>query len=167
MCGSPAVFPPYRQVPGRSVLSRVCLREDRYILRWPSVVLRWLRIGRYVADTIRQLPLAAGPSLSRINQVLFTNVPTVADNLSKYGCFDWIYVSLPLCPFVLMGTSSSLGCGISAISNQLVAGSIIVMHIKSITVLSLPLMVYGPRRPTHNTFQGVVMASFASSFPYL
>jgi hypothetical protein len=66
MCGSPAVFPPYRQVPGRSVLSRVCLREDRYILRWPSVVLSWLRIGRYVADTIRQLPLAAGPSLSRI-----------------------------------------------------------------------------------------------------
>ena len=73
---------------------------------------------------------------------------------------------LPLCPFVPMGISSSLGChvGNTAISNQLVAGSMIVTHIKSISVLSLPLRVYGPMRSTH---KGVVMASFAGSFPYL
>ena len=56
LCGSPAEIPSYGQFPGRSVLSRGCLRADGYILRWPSVVLSWLRIGRYVADTIRQLP---------------------------------------------------------------------------------------------------------------
>jgi hypothetical protein len=58
----------YGKVPGRSVLSRVCLRMDGYILHWPSIVLSWLQIGRYVADTIRQLPLTADPSLSRNDQ---------------------------------------------------------------------------------------------------
>jgi hypothetical protein len=56
LCGSLTEIPSYGQVPGRSVLSRESLRMDGYILRWPSVVLSWLRIGRYVADTIRQLP---------------------------------------------------------------------------------------------------------------
>jgi hypothetical protein len=89
--------------------------------------------------------------------------------MSKYGCFCWICVHLPLCSFVSMGISYSLGCDInhSTISNQLVARSIIVMHIKSITVLSLLLWVYGPIRSTHNAPYGVVMASFASSFPHL
>ena len=84
------------------------------------------------------------------------NALTVADALSKYGCFCWICLSLPLCPFIPMGISSSLGCDIgnSTISNQLVAGSIIMMHIKSITVLSLPLRVYGPMRSTHNAPMG-------------
>jgi hypothetical protein len=103
-----------------------------------------------------------------LNQVLLTNVLTVADDLPKYGCFCWICLSLPLCPSVPMGISSSLGCDIgnSTISNQLVAVSIIVMHIKLITVLSLPLRVHGPTRSTHNASQGVVMTSFAGSFPY-
>jgi hypothetical protein len=67
----------------------------------------------------------------------------------------------------LMGILSSLGCDIgnSAILNQLVAGSIIVMHIKSITVLSLPLRVYGPMRSMHNSSQGVVMARFSGYSP--
>ena len=104
-----------------------------------------------------------------LNQVLLTNVPTVADDFSKYGCFCWICLALPLCFFVSMGISSSLGCdiGSSTILNQLVRGSIIVMHIKLITVLSLPLRVYDPMRSTHNASQGVVMASFAGSYPYL
>ena len=102
-----------------------------------------------------------------LNQVLFANVLTVADDLSKYGCFCWICVSLPLRPFVPMGISSTrCDIGNSTISNQLVAGSIIVTHIKSITVLSLPLRVYGPMRSTHSASQGLVMASFAGSFPY-
>ena len=63
----------------------------------------------------------------------------------------------------------SLGCDIgnSIILIQLVAGSIIVMHIKSNTFFSLPLQMYGHMRSTHNVSQGVVMASFAGSFPYL
>jgi hypothetical protein len=68
-----------------------------------------------------------------------------------------------------MGISSSLGCDISnsEISNQLVAGLIIVMHIRSITVLSLFFGAYGHMRSAHNASQGVVMAIFAVCFPYL
>ena len=67
-----------------------------------------------------------------LNQVLFTNVLTVADDFSKYGCLWSIFLSLPLCPFVPVRISSSLGCDIgnSAILNQLEAGPIIVMHIQ-------------------------------------
>ncbi len=103
-----------------------------------------------------------------LNEVLLTDVPIVADYLSKYSCLCCICLSLPLCPFVPLGISSSC-CDVSnsTISNQLVAGLIIMMHIKSITVLSLPLRVYGSMRSTHNASQGVVMASFAASFPYL
>ena len=53
--------------------------------------------------------------------------------------------------------------GRSTISNQLVAGSNIVRHVKLILELSLPLRVYGPIRSTHNAFQGVVMTSFCGT----
>ncbi len=53
--------------------------------------------------------------------------------------------------------------GGSTISNQLVAGSTIVRHIKSILEPSLPLRVYRPMRSTHNTSQGVVMTSFCGT----
>ena len=101
-----------------------------------------------------------------LNQVLFISILTVADDLSKYSSLFWLCLSLPFCSFVPMGISSSLGCDIgnSAFSKQLVAGSIIVMHIKSITVLSFPLKVYGPMRSTHNASQGVVMASLPAVF---
>ena len=106
--------------------------------------------------------------MSLQNQVLLTNVPTVADNLSKYHCFCWICLPLPLYLFVPMGIRSSLGCDISDSGiSKLVAGSIIVMHITSITVLSFPFRVYGPMRLTQNAFQVMMMASFAGSFPYL
>ena len=102
----------------------------------------------------------------RQNHVRFTNVLTVADDLSKYGSFCWICVSLPLRPFVPMGISST-GCDIgnSTISNQLVAGSIIVTHIKSITVPSCPFRVYGPIRSTHKSSQGFVITR--GNLPYL
>ena len=76
-----------------------------------------------------------------------------------------------LCPFAPLypWEYQALCCDIgnSTISNQLVAGSIIVTHIKSICVLSLPLRVYGPMRSTHNASQGLVIASFVGSLPYL
>ncbi len=70
---------------------------------------------------------------------------------------------LPLSAFVCYLATTSLSfwnfcC--STISNQLVAGSIIVRHIKSILEPSLPLRVYEPMRSTHNASQGVVMTSF-------
>ena len=49
-------------------------------------------------------------------------------------------------------------------SNQLEAGSTIVRHIKSISVLSLPLRVYGPMRSTHNASQGFVMTNLGAVF---
>ncbi len=57
--------------------------------------------------------------------------------------------------------------GNSAILNQLEAGSIIVRHIKSICVPSLPLRVYGPIRSTHSASHGVMTTSFEGSLPYL
>ncbi len=51
-------------------------------------------------------------------------------------------------------------------SNQPVAGSIIVTHIKSISVPSLPLRVYGLMRSTHRVSQGFKTTSFVGSLPY-
>ena len=76
-------------------------------------------------------------------------------------------MSLPVGPFVPIGSSSSGSCdtGNSTISNQLVAGSIIVTHIKFICVMSLALRVYGPMRSTQSASQGLMMASFVDSLP--
>ena len=77
------------------------------------------------------------------------------------------YASLVLlCVFALVllsevGGSSTTGS--STISNLLEAGSIIVRHIKSISVPSLPLSVYGPIKSTHTAFQGVMVASLVGS----
>ncbi len=46
------------------------------------------------------------------------------------------------------------------VSNQLIAGSIMVRHMKLKLVLYLPLRVYYPMRCTHNTLWGVIMNSF-------
>ena len=76
---------------------------------------------------------------------------------------------LPLSAFVCCLATTSLSFwsfGSSTISNQLVAGSIIVRHIKSILEPSLLLRVYGPMRSTHNAPQGVVMTSFGGTCPY-
>jgi hypothetical protein len=53
--------------------------------------------------------------------------------------------------------------GIYIVSNQLIAGSIMVRHMKLILVLSLPLRVYYLRRCTHNSLWGVIMNSFDST----
>jgi hypothetical protein len=50
------------------------------------------------------------------------------------------------------------------ISNQLEAGSIVVRHIKSISVPSLPRSVYGPIKSTHTASQGVMVASLVGIF---
>jgi hypothetical protein len=64
-----------------------------------------------------------------------------------------------------MGVMVSI-TGNSTNPNHLDAGSIIVRHIKSICVPSLPFRVYGPIRLIHNASQGVEMTSLVGSLPY-
>ena len=52
------------------------------------------------------------------------------------------------------------------VSNQLIAGSIMVRHMILILVLSLPLRVYYLMRCTHNALWGVIMNSFDSTISY-
>ncbi len=54
------------------------------------------------------------------------------------------------------------------ISNQPVAGSIIVMHFKGgiLTPFMLLLILYGPMRLTHSQSHGIVAASFSGKLPY-
>jgi hypothetical protein len=47
--------------------------------------------------------------------------------------------------------------------DQLVAGSIMVRHMKLILVLFLPLSVYYLMRCTHNALWGVIMTSYDST----
>jgi hypothetical protein len=52
------------------------------------------------------------------------------------------------------------------VSNQLIAGSIMVRHMILILVLSLPLRVYYLMRCTHNALWGVIMNNFDSILSY-
>jgi hypothetical protein len=52
------------------------------------------------------------------------------------------------------------------VSNQLIAGSIMVRHMILILVLSLLLRVYYLMRCTHNALWGVIMNSFDSTISY-
>jgi hypothetical protein len=84
-----------------------------------------------------------------------------AEDLSKYKSVSLVFLFITLLPLISLWSFGS-----STISNQLVAESIIVRHIKLILEPSLPLRVYGPMRPTHNAFQGVIMTSFGGTCPY-
>ncbi len=52
------------------------------------------------------------------------------------------------------------------VSNQLIAGLIIVRHMILVLVLSLLLRVYYLMRCTHNALRGVIMNSFDSTLTY-
>ncbi len=75
-----------------------------------------------------------------------------------------VYCPYALVPMGMVGLSTTSN---STILSQLVAGSIIVKHIKSISVLSLPLRVYGPIRSTHSASQGLRITNLVGSLPYL
>ncbi len=96
-----------------------------------------------------------------LNQVLYTRLLICAEVLSKYKSASLVFLFVTLLPLVSLWSFGS-----STISNQLVAGSIIVRHIKSILEPSLPLRVYKPMRSTHNASQGVVMTSFYGTCPH-
>ncbi len=77
-----------------------------------------------------------------------------------------VYVALfYLCPY--WGQSIFMTVGSYIVSNQLIAGSIMVRHMKLILVFSLPLRVYYLMRCTHNALWGVIMNSFDSIESYL
>jgi hypothetical protein len=87
-----------------------------------------------------------------LNQVLHTRLLICAEGLSNVMSASLVFLFVTLLPLVSLWSFGS-----STILNQLVAGSIIVRHIKSILEPSLPLRVYGPMRSTHNTSKEVVM----------
>ena len=68
---------------------------------------------------------------------------------------------------VTKGITATVVNSSSHISNQLEAGPIIFINIKSVSVPSLPSKVYDPIWSTINASQVFVMASFAGSFPSL
>jgi hypothetical protein len=65
------------------------------------------------------------------------------------------------CPY--WGKSTFVTVGIFIMLNQLVAGSIMVRHMKLILLLSLPLRVHCLTRSTHNALWVVIMTSFDST----
>jgi hypothetical protein len=79
-----------------------------------------------------------------LNRNLLTNRAMRSELFSKISSAT--SNSLPFTCVVL----SCLTNGNSTISNQLDAGPIMVRTMKSMTVPSLPLRVYGPTRSTHN-----------------
>ncbi len=98
--------------------------------------------------------------------------------INERANLHWWFIKICFCRFIIyvstLTTFSPVGIAelnsatsSSTISNQLVAGSIIVTHIKSISVLFLPLRVYGSIRSTKRVSQGFEITSFVGCFPYL
>jgi hypothetical protein len=79
--------------------------------------------------------------------------------------FKWVCM-LPYLPLPLLGTVNDVTVNSFIVSNQLVAGSIMVRHMKLILVLSLPLRVYCLMRSIINALWGVIMTSFDSTWLY-
>ena len=98
---------------------------------------------------------------------VLTKLLIMADDSSKYGTFGVLCAEVPLHPRVPVGTAESSTTGNSMISSQLVARSIIVRHIKSISVPSYPLRVYGQMRSAHRASQGFLITTLVGTLPYL
>ncbi len=77
----------------------------------------------------------------------------------------WVFCCLIYpCPY--WGQSIFVTVGNYIVSNQLIAGSIMVRHLILIFVLSLPLRVYYLMRCTHNALWWVIINSFDSTISY-
>ncbi len=86
--------------------------------------------------------------------------------LQVKDCLKWVCMLLYYpCPY--WGQSIFVTVSNYIVSNQLIAGSIMVRHMILILVSSLPLRVYYLMRCcTHNTLWGVIMNSFDSTISY-
>jgi hypothetical protein len=77
-----------------------------------------------------------------LKQVLYTRLLICADDLSNVVSDSLVYLLyVTFLTLPLVGTVNLVTVGSCTISNQLVAQSIIVRHMKSILVLSWPLRV--------------------------
>jgi hypothetical protein len=85
--------------------------------------------------------------------------------LQEKDCLKWVCM-LPFYPCPSWGQSIFVTVGNYIVSNQLIAGSIMVRHMILILVLSLPLRVYYLMSCTHNALWGVIMNSFDSTISY-
>ncbi len=77
----------------------------------------------------------------------------------------WVSM-LPFYPCPCWGQSIFVTVGSFTVSNQLIAGLIMVRLKKLILVLYLPLKVYYLVMCTHNALWGVITTSFDSTWPY-
>jgi hypothetical protein len=67
--------------------------------------------------------------------------------------FSQVSMHVAFLPLPVLGAVNLATVGGSTISTKYVAGSIIVRHMWSIHVPSLPLRVYDPMRSTHNALK--------------
>jgi hypothetical protein len=90
------------------------------------------------------------------------------ENLCRKKIVSSEYVCCLIYPCRYWGQSIFVTVGKYIVSNQLIAGSIMVRHMILILVLSLPLRVYCYlMRCTHNALWGVIMNSFDSTISYI
>ena len=101
-----------------------------------------------------------------LNQHVLTKLLIMIKDLSKYASLVFVLIFFFELKFCTDPVGDNSNTGSSTISNQLLAESLMVRHIKSIYKPSLPLSVYGPIRSTHRHSQGVSTTSFGGSFPY-
>ncbi len=74
-----------------------------------------------------------------MDQVLYTRLLICADDLSKVASDSFVQLlHVTFLPLPMVGTVNLVTVGSSIILNQLIAGSIIVRHMKSMLVPSLP-----------------------------
>ena len=103
----------------------------------------------------------------QLNQVLFTKIYWSLQMIYPSRVAWWYCESSCPCTPVYTWEWHDLLSPETAISNQPIAGSIKVRHIKSNTVTSCPLRMYGPTRSRHSVSQGFWITSLAGSLPFL
>jgi hypothetical protein len=88
------------------------------------------------------------------------------ENLCRKKIVSSEYVFCLIYPCPYWGQSIFVAVSKYIVSNQLIAGSIMVRHMILVLVLSLPLKVYYLMRCTYNTLWRVIMNSFDSTISY-
>jgi hypothetical protein len=88
------------------------------------------------------------------------------ENLCRWKIVSSEYVCCLIYPCPYWGQSIFVTVGSYIVSNQLIAGSIMVSHMKLILVLFLPLRVYYLMRCTPDALWGVIMNSFDIIWSY-
>jgi hypothetical protein len=88
------------------------------------------------------------------------------ENLCRKKIVSSEYACCLIYPCPYWGHSIFVTVSKYIVSNQLLAGSIMMRHMILVLVLSLPLRVYYLMRCTHNALWGVIMNSFDSTISY-